>query len=150
LLSAVQLEPDINRPREGCAAESGCLGGFGTSALFPFVVHQNDGAPCLLRDFAERPQRRVDRIVIPREACPFFLQQWAQEKCQRVNNNQCQLEFSDGLFYVRQVNNCQGDWGNEDILTVSLQFSQTLVPNGKVFKGDNANPPFAARQPQSG
>jgi hypothetical protein len=75
------------------------------------------------------------------------LQQWAQEKRQWVNDKQCQLEFGNGLFDSRQVNDRQGDWGNEDILTVSLQFSQTLVPNGKVFKGDNADPPFAARQP---
>jgi hypothetical protein len=73
------------------------------------------------------------------------LQQWAQEKRQRVNDKERQLEFGNGLFDSRQVKDCQGDWGNEDILTVSLQFSQTLVPNGKVFEGNNANPPFAAR-----
>jgi len=78
------------------------------------------------------------------------LQQWAQEKRQRVNDKERQLEFGNGLFYGRQVKDCQGDWSNEDIIAVGFKFGQAFVPNGKVFKGDNANPPFAAGQPQSG
>jgi hypothetical protein len=78
------------------------------------------------------------------------LQQWAQEKRQRVNDKERQLEFGNGLFDSRQVKDCQGDWGNEDFITVGFKFGQAFVPNGKVFKGDNANPTFAARQPQSG
>jgi hypothetical protein len=32
------------------------------------------------------------------------------------------LEFGDGLFDGRQVKDCQGDWGDEDIFTVGFQF----------------------------
>jgi hypothetical protein len=71
------------------------------------------------------------------------LQQWAQEKCQWVNDKQCQLEFGNSLLDSRQVKESQRDWGNEDFITVGFKFGQAFVPNGKVFKGDNANPTLA-------